>query len=194
MKLNKKLLACGLMAFVIVAGGLISGCITKNQLKERSIPPKFRYDPKVGLPEVYVGNHSIFSYEFNTSKWYNGSFSETYLEKYSNFSKELIEIMKIQVAVLGEDPDLFERCIYSIGDNDSNEICLPCFAWKGKFADCNNHWILDDFEDKSKYGNKEVWELTFIICGKDISSFYVINTYYVDVDTLTPFPFIETTN
>lgn len=193
MKTSKKILVSGLVICSILAGALISGCTTTmsekkaESIKEEisKIPYVFPYDPEVLLPEVIVGNQSIWGSNVNLTVFYKLPYYRIFIKKYYNQSKELIEIMKMQVALLGEDPELFEKCIYSIKEvaeslqNDS-ETCLALLARRTIFQ--------GGYCDK-KYNGREVWELTFSFTGPN-EPITRMATFYVDVHTLEPFPFV----
>ena len=189
MKPNKKIMIYALMMiFTVITVALISNYFIE---KHQYIIQRVQFGSEIFLPEVYVKNQSIYACTPNISKWHYGPYFKTYIEKYSNHSKELIEIMKMQVVLLGEDSDLFEDCIdSSIKEihryiNDT-EVILPCFAWKGKFADSGNllGWMRWEERIMHIYGDKEVWILMFIIDAPHYLN-TIIHTYYIDIDTLT---------
>jgi len=178
---------------VIVASVLITGIITTSSKEKDNVEKEeflsstyvFRYAPEILLPEIIVGNQTIWGQNVNLTDWYKLPYPEIFIEKYQNHSKELIEIMKMQVALLGEDPDLFEKCIYSIKEineflQNETTTCLPLWAHKKTFQGGG-----EGFEE---YNGKEVWELTFSF--GEAGELIVMYTYYVDVDTFEPFPFV----
>lgn len=156
-----------------------------TQEKVDSGLPGFNYDPELILPEVYVENQSIWTSTFNTSKWYTFPYPYIFIEKYSNHSKEVIEIMKMQVALLGEDPELFEKCIRSVQGtfqlSNSSEVpedlvSVLCWARKETFTG----W--DEYREDN---GKEVWALTYTTKANDIVGMI---TYYVDINILQVLP------
>ena len=192
MKIGKKIIT-GLIINIIITGILISGCITiTNREKDDSETGKnlknsyvFTYGPEIVLPEVFIEERSIWGSELNFSKWSYGPFIETYLKKYSNYSKEVLEIMKMQVLLLGEDLELFEKCLTGnksgwsphLGDKSldypEDFVNILCWAWKGEL--------------KNYFGyNGTVWAFTSIIRANELIE---METYYVNTTTFEILPF-----
>jgi len=158
------------------------------------------------LPKVYVGEHRVYGGPFNFSIWEQQQ--ESFVKRYAGHFQEIVEIMKMQVALLGEDPVLFERCLYSIYDiqeylNSTNKSMYfgPYVAWKGRYGDCP---ITFHYSEESKELNEtEVWAIT-ILGGTEVtipdsnqtSSFIWIipNTYFVDIEMCKTLPFVSTIN
>lgn len=141
------------------------------------------------VPKIYIGEKYLFGEAFNFSNWSHYPKQTTYLERYSGHLKEVIAIMKFQVYLLGEDPELFEQCLYAIYDfqksvNLSNGHCVPYVAWRGKYIDCPiaSHYS----EEPSKYDEVDVWAI-MILFKTDLGG---ETTYYVDTETLKQLPFV----
>jgi hypothetical protein len=140
------------------------------------------------IPKIYVGEKYLFGEAFNFSNWSHYPKQTTYLERYSSHLKEVIAIMKSQVHLLGEDPELFEQCLYSIYDfqksaNLSDGHCIPYVAWKGKYIDCPI--AFHDPGEPSKYDNVDVWAIMILFNDR----YGIETTYYVDTGTLKGLPF-----
>jgi len=141
------------------------------------------------VPKIYIGEKYLFGESFNFSNWSHYTKQTTYLERYSGNLKEVIAIMKFQVHLLGEDPELFEQCLYSIYDfqqsvNSSDRHCIPYVAWKGRYADCPI--AIHTPGEPSKYDDTDVWAIMILNNG----SFSIETTYYVDTGTLKELPFV----
>jgi len=198
MKISKKILISGLVICIIIASALISGCTTTiSEEKDDSdkeeiskIPYVFPYDPEVLLPEVVVGNQSIWGSNVNLTEWYKLPYHRIFVEKYQNHSKEIIEIMKMQVALLAENVELFEKCLTgnksdwlpTLGDPSleypEDFACILCQAWKGEL---NNYFGY----------NGTVWAFTSITRANGLIT---METYYVNTTTFETLPFRVCTN
>ena len=91
------------------------------------------------VPKIYIGEKYLFGESFNFSNWSHYTKQTTYLERYSGNLKEVIAIMKFQVHLLGEDPELFEQCLYSIYDfqqsvNSSDRHCIPYLPFQATYG------------------------------------------------------------
>ena len=145
------------------------------------------------VPKIYIGEKYLFGEAFNFSNWSHYPKQTTYLERYSGHLNEVIAIMKFQVYLLGEDPELFEQCLYAIYDfqksvNLSNEHCVPYVAWNGRYADCP---IAPHYpEEPSEYDDVDIWAI-MILFNDTLGT---ERTYYVDTETLKELPFYSGTD
>ena len=142
------------------------------------------------IPKIYVGEKYLFGEAFNYSNLSHYIKLRDYFENYSSHLKEVIAIMQFQVYLLGEDPELFEQCLYSIHDfqrsiNLSDGNFMPYIAWKGKYADCPI--AFHDPEEPSKYDNVDVWAIMVLNSWFDVLDIHY-TIYYVDTETQKELP------
>jgi len=72
----------------------------------------------------------------------NKNIADAYKDKYSQEIKaQMIDYMKNQVKMLGENEDTFIKCMDLTGCKDINSISLPTYAEKAKY-DGEDAWII----------------------------------------------------
>ena len=189
---REKILVSMVIVCIIVISALIVGYhnLNNNYIYSVEISNEFwgiLESEGENVPKIFVGEKYLFGEQFNSSNWSNYSKMLDYLKKYSNHLFEVVEFMKFQVYSLGEDPELFEKCLYALYDfknsiQSDGEFCLPYIAWKGKYADCPI--AIHTPGEPSKYDNEDVWAITLLYDGM----FGIQKTYYVDTETIAQLP------
>lgn len=192
-KREKILIAVLVVCSIVTGGSLVICCSLNDSLKKTSEFMSVLELQGVVIPKIYIGEKYLFGEAFNFSNWSYSPKQMTYLERYSSHLGEVITIMKSQVYLLGEDPELFEQCLYAIHDFqrsiNSSRIGIPYVAWRGRYSDCPMSVYYYSGEP-SKYDDTEVWAI--MILFNDI--FGIMTTYYVDTETQKQLPFVLGTN